>query len=61
MKFCPGYFLHIIFQNGGFILVLDISNLRTVSKNGWTKLLADISVDIPNGGKGHFLTQSGSE
>ena len=34
--------------------MIDVSNLRTVSENGWTKLLADISVDIPNGGGGHF-------
>ena len=34
--------------------MIDVSNLRTVSENGWTKLLADISVDIPNGGGGSF-------
>ena len=41
--------------------MIDVSNLRTVSENGWTKLLADISVDIPNWGGGHFLTPFGWE
>ena len=50
IEFYMNFFLHIIFQNGGLNYVIDISNLRTVSENGWTKLLADISVDILNGG-----------
>lgn len=59
IEFYINFFLHIIFQNGGLNYVIDISNLRTVSENGWTKLLADISVDIPNGG--HFPIIFGSE
>ena len=39
--------------------MIDISNLRTVSENGWTKLMADISVDLPKGGGGLFQMTSG--